>query len=154
MNSRSTDQDILKLTELEHEGGKSRFTMELPNGSPLVSEWIPKDKLKGVAITWCDRVRDQLAVAEADKKAEQQRKIDQKRRGRSAVPTADVPDTMPRTAPGPDEDTDAEVWVMRNWRVASRELGEAKARLEKAQLNYDKWHKLYQALELKDDEEE
>ena len=56
-----SDSQILDLTKLENEDGKSRLSIVLPGSEVvLTSEWMDLDSARKHMIQWCEHVRQQV----------------------------------------------------------------------------------------------
>lgn len=70
------DSQILGSTVQENKDGKVRFKTTLPSGRDLVSEYMNPDDANGkIVIKWCEHVRAQIDVDNAEEAAAKKREM-------------------------------------------------------------------------------
>lgn len=167
------DGSVIEATKIaQSQNGAVQFSITLPSGRELVSEWIAEDKRREARDIWIATVRNEM-VADADQKREEARKAATAQRLRQeATPTnTGALHTEPayfgptkQTAFTPDTPTSAgaistspDDFIRQSLQQAQRDVAYwqgvasgAAAEWKKAQENLDKWTALASALGAKE----
>ena len=151
------DGAILQQTRQETAGnGAVRFSIDMPDGTPLQSEWISPEHRSKALMAWCETVRGQVASraqAAAQAAAQVAREAALKAARSRMVEVVDTPPpgrphfTAHGQVQDPLEHARSQLYLLEreveHWEA---EHGDAARKLNNARKARDKWAKIVEAL--------